>query len=361
MEDQATIWYRINETGETNVVDIPKGKMIGHLKNAIQQQNPSLDVSKITIYQSEQHFKDKKQALKPTAAIAEPHGKNGDNPLYIHYEQPSTSASSTDQLVLIQEIAKIARTTQEKMDEIAEKQDEIAERQDVFAGLLCRIRPASHSTWNPRWKATVMKAYGVQYCVVLHALRESWRVDSLHHVWYWPFEDIKISTVGDHIFPKNEVDGNLARQCQIDVNDPRRNGLPLLKHIEEKYGCGHIQIVPHSETPGGGMDVQVLVARDIKTDPIMTSDDAWHSLPRREIWLDCHRITFGDLHGLIVHLAQCPYRRSLYHKAAMAHGEHSDEFAHPSQNMEMYRTGCDKMWLIERFFRSQHHILPSTA
>ncbi|CAE7388233.1 unnamed protein product [Symbiodinium microadriaticum] len=310
MEDQATIWYRINETGETNVVDIPKGKMIGHLKNAIQQQNPSLDVSKITIYQSEQHFKDKKQALKPTAAIAEPHGKNGDNPLYIHYEQPSTSASSTDQLVLIQ--------------------------------------------------ATVMKAYGVQYCVVLHALRESWRVDSLHHVWYWPFEDIKISTVGDHIFPKNEVDGNLARQCEIDVNDPR-NGLPLLKHIEEKYGFGHIQIVPHSETPGGGMDVQVLVARDIKTDPIMTSDDAWHSLPRREIWLDCHRITFGDLHGLIVHLAQCPYRRSLYHKAAMAHGEHSDEFAHPSQNMETYRTGCDKMWLIERFFRSQHHILPSTA
>ncbi|CAE7519863.1 unnamed protein product [Symbiodinium sp. KB8] len=310
MEDQATIWYRINETGETNVVDIPKGKMIGHLKNAIQQQNPSLDVSKITIYQSEQHFKDKKQALKPTAAIAEPHGKNGDNPLYIHYEQPSTSASSTDQLVLIQ--------------------------------------------------ATVMKAYGVQYCVVLHALRESWRVDSLHHVWYWPFEDIKISTVGDHIFPKNEVDGNLARQCEIDVNDPR-NGLPLLKHIEEKCGCGHIQIVPHSETPGGGMDVQVLVARDIKTDPIMTSDDAWHSLPRREIWLDCHRITFGDLHGLIVHLAQCPYRRSLYHKAAMAHGEHSDEFAHPSQNMETYRTGCDKMWLIERFFRSQHHILPSTA
>ena len=335
------------------------------------------------------------EALKPTAAIAEPHGKNGDNPLYIHYEQPSTSASSTDQPVLIQakhegkrdcfngfcvtcclhflfrcmmcvsivgqEIAKIARTTQEKMDEIAEKQDEIAERQeDVFAGLLCRIRPASHSTWNPRWKATVMKAYGVQYCVVLHALRESWRVDSLHHVWYWPFEDIKISTVGDHIFPKNEVDGNLARQCEIDVNDPR-NGLPLLKHIEEKYGCGHIQIVPHSETPGGGMDVQVLVARDIKTDPIMTSDDAWHSLPRREIWLDCHRITFGDLHGLIVHLAQCPYRRSLYHKAAMAHGEHSDEFAHPSQNMEMYRTGCDKMWLIERFFRSQHHILPSTA
>lgn len=63
MEDQATIWYRINETGETNVVDIPKGKMIGHLKNAIQQQNPSLDVSKITIDQSEQHFKDKKQAL----------------------------------------------------------------------------------------------------------------------------------------------------------------------------------------------------------------------------------------------------------------------------------------------------------
>ncbi|CAE7536280.1 unnamed protein product [Symbiodinium sp. CCMP2592] len=359
MEDQATIWYRINETGETNVVDIPKGKMIGHLKTAIQQQNPSLDVSKITIYQSEQHFKDKKQALKPTAAIAEPHGKNGDNPLYIHYEQPSTSASSTDQL----EIAKIARTTQEiaqKQDEIAERQDEIAERQDVFAGLLCRIRPASHSTWNPRWKATVMKAYGVQYCVVLHALRESWRADSPHHVWYWPFEDIKISTVGDHIFPKDEVDGNLARQCEIDVNDPR-NGLPLLKHIEEKYGCGHIQIVLLSETPGGGMDVQVLVARDIKTDPIMTSDDAWHGLPRREIWLHCRRITFGDLHGLIVHLAQCPYRRSLYHKAAMAHGEHSDEFAHPSQNMETYRTGCDKMQLIERFFRSQHHILPSTA
>eukprot|EP00971_Amphidinium_carterae_P127368 2523619-Amphidinium_carterae.1 len=149
---------------------------------------------------------------------------------------------------------------------------------------------------------------------------------------YWPFPEIKLSTVGEHIFPKDWKYGLLAQQAEIQTWAPQ-NGLPVLKAIESELGRGNISRLPSLGLPNA---LDVRVSRHIWETPITTSCDEWARTGTKiyEIWAvkssSRYQLKFGDLDRVTVNLRKKPFHRSLHQKALMAYKTHTDEFEHPS-------------------------------
>ena len=229
--------------------------------------------------------------------------------------------------------------------ELAGKLDKIAAQVQITAQITCRIGPAQSSR-DPQWKKIVQNFYRCQTCIILRSLSSKWPD------WTLP-PNLPKDVVGEHIFPLDPRYHSLAKAAEIQLDNPR-NGLPLLKHIEEEYGNGNLMLLPLGETLSG-MEVQIFVSQEIAHNKILTGFPGGGcrrpvSLRHRRTW-EWHELTFGDLHQHVVHLSQRPFLRSLLQKALLAHSLH-EELPNPQlpERMRVFATGCDKMRIFQQVF-----------
>mmetsp|Transcript_60069 Transcript_60069/g.143092 ORF Transcript_60069/g.143092 Transcript_60069/m.143092 type:complete len:359 (+) Transcript_60069:86-1162(+) len=322
MAQEMTVFYQING-GDTNCVEIASNKVVGLLKGTIQGENPSYDVSKMTMYLSEQHFRDHpEQALEVDEMIENVLKKGGTNKstaLYIHYDQPSQPAASgrEDQHQVIRELL-------EPLVGVAE-----------VSG---NMTPASVATKRTRrWNNKVFEYYGTKSCIILSGMypkraraKPPWLAHSCMKSVF--------PAVAEHIF--HFADRKKADAMDIDV-DHVRNGLPLLKHIETLFQDGFLTLRPEAVSEVG-LKMKVLVDTDYHDEIIRYEAKSGQKCGMPWPVRACKRdLTFGDLHGrdITFPIGKQPFMRSLYCQALMAH-HRKHKLPHPKEVMERYKQDC---------------------
>lgn len=280
-------------------------------------------------------------------------GTNKDNALYVHFDEPS---ASIDQQQDSGTVARRLEKIDEKLELVLEQQERSAERMEALTHVAGMLAPDAYSGWDPDWRNRVMQHYRVKYCAFLRSLlqKADWQGFA-----FWLFKAIKDSTVGEHVFPNNLKYALLGRQAEIEIWSPR-NGLPVLKGIEDELGKGNIQLLPNTSTPGPSCVLDVYVAALIRNQIITTSCEEWENPKdirkrrtlREEIWVfkgdSWRQVTFGDLHEGTVRLSEMPFHRALYHKALMAFNVHPEEFAHPATRWRTFLGQRGKTELLQK-------------
>jgi hypothetical protein len=232
----------------------------------------------------------------------------------------------------------------EQLKPFNERFDELASKLKPLIDVTFCIEPAGSavSSWSPEWKPSLVSFFGLSDCMVLSSFLASGKISGL-----WPSPSRAV--VGEHIFPNERAKAGLARTCDIDVGSPR-NGLLLLKCIEEEYGNGHVMILPQGDLPGGAVILKLWVASTIGHRVLWDSSAEFgrqHVVVQQGTpsWRE---LVFADLHGHEFQVRPRPFMRSLFMKADMAHKQHPDEFPQPLQHAAAFESGCDKMHLLMR-------------
>ena len=253
----------------------------------------------------------------------------------------------------------------------------------AIAHRMYAFQPATKSTFDPQFEDKLQHYYGTTSCMILGQLfPECLTYQGAHHY----FGPDYFKPVGEHIYKKSmQAQGT---DLGIDTTHPR-NGLLLVKALEEMFQEGHLVLIPVSqnceedtqdfydlsddgqESVSEMVTLKIQVADEFLQDKVMWQDQVNKSLKRpmmRPI-LDKRKntgnkgkgkgrlqekpIKYEDLQDQKIKIRK-PYMVSLYMQAQYAHEAHS-ELPNPEDNA-LLRQFFDKCregmrFLLERLCR----------
>ena len=256
----------------------------------------------------------------------------------------------------------------------------------IIAHRMYAFQPATKSTFDPDFEDKLRQYYSTTSCMILGQLfPECLTYQGPHHHY---FGSDYFKPVGEHIYKKSmRAQGT---DLGIDTTHPR-NGLLLVKALEEMFQDGHLVLIPVSqnceedtqdcddlsddglESVSEVVTLKIQVADEFLQDEVMWRDQVNKSLklPMMRPILDEGKnrqnkgkgkgqlrekpIKYEDLQGKEIQIRK-PYMVSLYMQVQHAHEIHS-ELPNPKDNvlLRQFFDKCRKgmRFLLERLCRLQ--------
>lgn len=318
------------------------------LKQVHDGEKLTVGYGKLTLYTSGT----KEQALDPGDFVKDVDGgRNSKNPLFVDFPKPDAKGHGTgDYLDAEERPAKRARFEEhvEKVQAVLERVDRrqeqmhqsLSERLSVITAGVFNTVARSASTRDPYFRELVSQHYGSEGCLVLQSL---FPLSAQSNYGYK-------HTIADHIYPLSQFHN--AALLDIDINDPR-NALMLLRPLERAHGDDSLVFEPVPSLQEG-LALKIHVAVHLQDQYVVDKTSDWVWIVAEESGADEGKwLTFGDLHGRIVHVVPKPFMRSLYVKARTAYTLHRHEYPNPDDNGEFCAELCPRIDNVKRLFESR--------